>query len=163
MIIELKNKDTLNVGNFKLKCCVGKKGISKNKFEGDLKTPKGKFGIGNLYWRSDRVKKPQTKLFCKKITRSMAWCNDSKSNLYNKQIRINKRIGHERIFRKDSKYDYFIVIKYNYDKVKKYKGSAIFIHLTKNYKPTAGCIAVTKKDFIIIAKVLKKNSKIIIN
>ena len=48
MIIKLKNKDTLNVGEFKLKCCIGKKGISKNKVEGDLKTPSGKFKLGNL-------------------------------------------------------------------------------------------------------------------
>ena len=29
----------------------------------------------------------------------------------------------------------------------KNKGSAIFIHLTKNYKPTAGCIALKKMTF----------------
>ena len=46
---------------------------------------------------------------------------------------------------------------------KKNKGSAIFIHLTKNYKPTAGCIALKKKDFLIFAKIIRKNSKIIIN
>ena len=60
MIIKLKNKDTLNIAEFKLKCCIGKKGISKNKIEGDFQTPSGKFGLGNLYWRSDRVKKPDT-------------------------------------------------------------------------------------------------------
>ena len=31
--------------------------------------------------------------------------------------------------------------------IKKGKGSAIFIHLTKNYKSTAGCVALSKKDF----------------
>ena len=67
MIIKIKNKDTLNIGEFKLKCCLGKKGISKNKFEGDLTTPKGKFKLGKLYWRADRVQKPITSLFCKKI------------------------------------------------------------------------------------------------
>ena len=46
---------------------------------------------------------------------------------------------------------------------KKNKGSAIFIHLTKNYKPTAGCIAVRKKDFFILAKLAKTNSKIVIS
>ena len=49
------------------------------------------------------------------------------------------------------------------DKIKKNKGSAIFIHLTKNYKSTAGCIAILKKDFLILAKLINKNSKIIIN
>jgi len=73
MIIKLLNKDTLIASEFKLKCCIGKNGISKNKIEGDLKTPSGKFELGNLYWRSDRVDKPDTKLFCKKITKNMGW------------------------------------------------------------------------------------------
>ena len=43
MIIKIKNKDTLIIGEFKLKCCIGKNGISKNKTEGDLTTPAGIF------------------------------------------------------------------------------------------------------------------------
>ena len=31
-----------------------KKGFTKNKVEGDLKTPVGNFNLGNLYFRSDR-------------------------------------------------------------------------------------------------------------
>jgi len=162
MIIKLKNKDTLIVGEFKLKCCVGKKGISKNKFEGDFCTPLGKFKLGNLYWRPDRVKKPETNLFCKKIKKNMGWCNDSKSNHYNKEIKTSKNVRHEKLYRHDNKYDLFILIKYNYYDVKKNKGSAIFIHLTKNYKSTAGCIAVSKKDFLILSKILEKNSQIVI-
>ena len=163
MIIYLKNKDTLIVDKFKFKCSIGKKGIIKNKFEGDFCTPLGKFKIGNLYWRKDRVRLPQTKLFCKKIKKDMGWCNDSNSKYYNKEIKIKKRIKHEKLYRNDSKYDYLIVIKYNYEKTIKKKGSAIFIHLTKNYKPTAGCIAISKKDFIILAKLINKKSKILIN
>ena len=45
MIIKIKNKDTLIIGEFKLKCCIGKNGISKNKTEGDLTTPAGNFKI----------------------------------------------------------------------------------------------------------------------
>jgi len=43
------------------------------------------------------------------------------------------------------------------------KGSCIFLHLTKDYKPTQGCIALKKKDFLIILKLIKKKTKIIIN
>tara|TARA_B100000401_G_scaffold54184_1_gene31617 strand:+ start:847 stop:1338 length:492 start_codon:yes stop_codon:yes gene_type:complete len=163
MIIKLINKDTLNVGEFKLKCCIGKKGISKKKVEGDWTTPSGEFKIGNLYWRSDKIKKPETKLFCKKIKKNMGWCNDINSAFYNKEIKINKKIKYEKLYRHDHKYDLFILIKYNFLKVQKNKGSAIFIHLTKNYKPTAGCIALSKKDFLILSKIIKKDSKIIIN
>jgi len=162
MIIKLKNKDTLNFAEFKLKCCIGKKGISKNKIEGDLRTPSGKFKLGTLYWRSNRTKKPQTKLFCKKIKKNMGWCNDVNSSYYNKEIKVRKKIKYEKLYRHDYKYDLFILIKYNFPKTKKNKGSAIFIHLTKNYKPTGGCIALSKKDFLILCKSIKKNSKIII-
>ena len=48
-------------------------------------------------------------------------------------------------------------------KTKKNKGSAIFIHLTKNYNPTAGCIAISKKDFLILIKLINKNTKISIS
>ena len=90
----------------------------------------------------------------------MGWCNDSRSKFYNKEILINKNIKHEKLMRKDFKYNYFILIKYNYTKVKKNVGSAIFIHLTKNYKKTSGCIALSKKDFLILAKVVSKNTLI---
>ena len=43
------------------------------------------------------------------------------------------------------------------------KGSAIFIHLTKNYLPTAGCIGIKKKDMLILLKLIKKKTKIKIN
>ena len=83
----------------------------------------------------------------------MGWCNQSMHKLYNKEIKIEKKIKHEKLFRKDHKYDYFIEIKYNSKKVFPNKGSAIFIHLTKNYFPTAGCIALKKKDFFNIIKI----------
>ena len=163
MIIHVKNKDTLIVKDFKFKCSLGKKGIRKNKFEGDFCTPSGKFKLGKLYWRPDRVQLPETKLLCKKIKKNMGWCNDVKSQFYNKEIKVNKKIKHEKLYRNDHKYDYIILIKYNYKKVIKNKGSAIFIHITKDYKPTAGCITVSKKDFLILAKLIRKNTKILIN
>ena len=160
MIIYLKNKDTLILNEFKFKCCIGRKGITKNKYEGDFKTPLGKFKIGTLYWRNDRVKLPETKLICKKIKKNMVWCNDVNSKFYNKEINKKKNIRYEKLFRNDYKYDYLIPIKYNWNKPKPRKGSAIFIHLTKNYQPTNGCIALSKKDFLILAKLINKNTKI---
>ena len=163
MIIRLKNKDTLHADEFKFRCCIGKKGIKKNKVEGDLATPKGKFVLEKLYYRKDRLLKPKTNLSIMEIKRQFGWCTDSRSNLYNKRFEINKKFKHENLFRRDQKYDLFIVLSYNRNKTKKNKGSAIFIHLTKNYKPTAGCIALKKKDFLIFAKLLTKKSRILIS
>jgi L,D-peptidoglycan transpeptidase YkuD (ErfK/YbiS/YcfS/YnhG family) len=163
MKITLKNKYTLKIDDFKFKCCIGKNGVKKNKVEGDKCTPKGIFKLGTLYYRKDRVKKPITSLKTKNIKRNMGWCNDSKNKFYNKEVKINKNIKHEKLFRKDYKYNYLLVIEYNTKKIKPNKGSAIFIHLTKNFKATAGCIALLKKDFLIMVKLINKKSTIKIN
>ena len=164
MTIYLKNKHTLQINDFYFKCCIGKNGLSKKKMEGDKKTPIGHFLIEHLYYRSDRVKNFSTKLKCVEIKKNMGWCDDPlDQKKYNKLITINKKIKCEKLHRKDHKYDLFIPIKYNYSKPIKFKGSCIFIHLTNNYKPTAGCIAMQKKDFLIMLKLINKKTKIQIN
>ncbi len=164
MTIFLKNKHTLQVDDFTFKCSVGAKGFTSNKREGDKKTPKGNFNIEYIYFRKDRLKKPNTSLKCVEIKSFMGWCNDIKyPEKYNKLIYINKKIKHEKLKRKDHKYDLFIPIKYNFKKPITGKGSCIFIHLTNNYRPTAGCIALKKKDFLIMIKIINKNSKIMIS
>ena len=160
MLIQLKNKDKLIVGDFKFKCCIGKNGVKKHKIEGDNSTPKGIFTLGNLYYRKDRVQKPNTNLKKKIIKPSIGWCNEAKHKYYNKEIRSQKKIRHEKLYRKDHKYYYLIVINYNIKKIIANKGSAIFIHLTKNYYPTAGCVALKKKDFLILLKLINKKTKI---
>ena len=160
MLIQLKNKDTLHFDNFLFQCAIGKKGINSKKKEGDFCTPKGIFSIKNLYYRSDRLTKPETKITVKKIKKHMGWCNDPKNKKYNSLIRINKKIRHEKMYRKDHKYDLVIVINYNLKKPIPYKGSAIFIHLTNNYKNTLGCIALKKSDFLILIKLINRKTKI---
>tara|TARA_B100000029_G_scaffold490624_1_gene549838 strand:- start:4473 stop:4967 length:495 start_codon:yes stop_codon:yes gene_type:complete len=161
MNIKIKN-NFLYINEFKLKCALGKGGIKKNKKEGDRCTPKGEFNLGNIYYRKDRVNKPKSILKAKIIKKNFGWCNDSKSKFYNSFIKFNKKtnFSFEKLFRKDFKYNYIIPIKYNYFKPLKNKGSAIFIHLTKKYDPTIGCVSVSKKDFIIVSKLINKNSKI---
>ena len=161
MIIYVKNKHTLQIDDFIFKCSIGKNGLSLIKKEGDKKTPKGSFKIENLYYRKDRIKKPKTSLRCISINKNMGWCNDVNfPKIYNKLFTINKKTKHEKLKRKDFKYDLIIPIKYNYNKPIPGFGSCIFIHLTKNYKATAGCIALGKKDFLIMLKLIKKNSKV---
>ncbi len=161
MRIYLKNKHTLQVDDFKFKCCIGKNGLSYNKIEGDKKTPIGTYEIEKLYYRKDKINLPQTKLRCVQIRPDMGWCDDLKNKKkYNKLISTSRLIHHEKLYRKDFKYDLLIPIKYNFRKRILGKGSCIFLHLTKNYKPTAGCIALKKKDFLIMIKIISKNTKI---
>ena len=161
MTIIVKNKETIIFDDFQFKCCVGKKGIHKKKIEGDKKTPQGKFKIGNLYFRKDRVKKPNTKLKCIPIKKNMGWCDDIKnSKKYNELIKTNEKVKHEKLYRQDTKYDLLIPIEYNTKKKILGKGSAIFIHLTKDYEGTDGCIALNKKDFLILARLIEPNTMI---
>jgi L,D-peptidoglycan transpeptidase YkuD (ErfK/YbiS/YcfS/YnhG family) len=91
----------------------------------------------------------------------MAWCDDPKSKFYNKQIKLPSRYSYEKLYRKDRIYDIIISLDYNTNPIIKNKGSAIFLHVAKkNYKPTAGCIALKKEDLIHLLSVIKKGNKI---
>ena len=160
MLIRIKNKDQLIIDDFVFKCSIGKNGVKRKKIEGDKSTPKGKFTLGKIYYRPDRVPKPETVILTKKINKKMGWCIESKNKKYNSEIKIDNKIKHEKMYRKDYKYDYLLVINYNTKKKIPFKGSAIFIHLTNNYKPTIGCIAIKKKDFLILVKIINKKTKI---
>ena len=162
-IIIIKNHYLLYKG-YKLKCSIGKSGISKSKKEGDFTTPKGTFKLGNLYYRKDKIKnRVKTGLKKIEIKKNMGWCDDSDSQQYNKQIYFPFKYDAEKLFRKDNIYDLFIDVKYNYKPVVKRRGSAIFLHLcNKKYKKTKGCVAIEKKNFLKILPLINNKTKIMI-
>ena len=163
MNITIKKHFLLYKG-YKLKCCIGKSGIKRFKKEGDLATPKGIFKLGLLYYRRDRNKSLKSKLKKRTIKKDMGWCDDIKSKKYNQEIHFPFKYGAEKLYRKDNAYDIFINIKYNHFPTIKGKGSAIFLHLAnKKYKPTKGCIAILKKDFLKILPSINRNTKILIS
>jgi L,D-peptidoglycan transpeptidase YkuD (ErfK/YbiS/YcfS/YnhG family) len=102
---------------------------------------------------------PKCQLNKKIIKSDMVWCDDSNHKKYNEEIKSHNKKLKENLYRKDHKYDYIITINHNDNKVPN-NGSAIFIHLTNDYRPTAGCIALKKKDFEILLKLVNKKSKI---
>ena len=159
MIIHVPNKNTFIIDDFILKCCVGKNGLNSNKKEGDYSTPKGLYKLTKLYFRKDRVGVPNCKIDKVIIKKNIAWCDDPNNKKYNEEIQTNNKNLKEYLYRDDFKYDYLFSISYNNKKIPN-KGSAIFIHLTENYRPTAGCIALKKKDFEIVLKLVKKGTKI---
>ena len=103
MRIIIKNKETLLYDDFIFKCSIGKKGTTSDKIEGDKKTPKGIFSLGPLFYRKDRIANPITKLERKEIKKSMGWCDDIKSKNYNKLIKIDNKIKHEKLFQQKKK------------------------------------------------------------
>jgi len=154
-------KHVLLYKGYKLKCCIGKSGITNFKKEGDLATPKGVFKLGYLYYRKDRNKDLKSTLKKRVIKKKMGWCDDIRSSKYNQEIYFPFKYSAEKFYRKDKIYDILINIKYNHSPIIKKKGSAIFLHLTdKKYKPTKGCVAILKKDFLKILPLITKNTKI---
>ena len=148
---------------YKLKCSIGKSGLSHSRKEGDLTTPKGLFKLGLLYYRKDRIKSLKCIINKKIIKKNMGWCDDSTSKKYNQEISFPFKYRAEKLCRKDNIYDIFINIKYNHSPIIKGRGSAIFLHLcNKKYKPTSGCVALLKKDFIKILPLINNNTKILI-
>ena len=161
MHILVKNKNLI-VGNYKVKCAIGKRGIKNKKEEGDLITPKGKFKIKYILYRNDRIRYFKSKIKKLIIRKNMGWCNDSESKHYNKLIKLPFSYSAEKLYRTDNIYDIILVLDYNFNPIRKNKGSAIFIHIAKkNYKSTEGCIAVKKKDLKNIIKII--NIKTVVN
>jgi len=160
MIIVKKSK-YLKYKNLKFRCSLGKAGIRKKKKEGDNITPKGIFKITSIYYRPDRIKKISTQLKKIKITKNIGWCDDPKSNFYNREIKLPNKFSHEKFYRKDNLYDIIAILNYNTKPIIKNKGSAIFIHIANNnYKPTAGCVGIKKSNLIKLLSIIKKNNKI---
>ena len=156
----LINKNYLNYNKLKVKCAIGKKGIGNKKKEGDLITPIGTFKIKYIFYRKDRVK-VLTKLKKMVIKKNMGWCDDPKSSHYNKLVKLPFAHKHERLYKKGNIYDIILVLNYNMNPVKKNKGSAIFIHVSKfNYKKTEGCVAIKKLDLIKLLKEINPNTKV---
>lgn len=163
-MIKISKFKILTFKNKKYKCSVGKFGITNRKKEGDLKTPAGYFKVLKCFYRADKIQKPLTKLKCIKIKKNMGWCDDPKSKQYNQLIILPNKYKHEKLYRKDNIYDLILVLNYNTRPILKNKGSAIFIHVaTKNYKKTAGCIALKKKHLIRLIEKINKKTKININ
>jgi len=163
MNIIIKNHLLLYRG-YKIKCSIGKLGLTNAKNEGDLTTPKGLFKIGCLYYREDRIKSLNCKIKKKVIKENMGWCDDPKSKNYNKEVKLPFSFRTEKLFRKNRIYDLLINIKYNQNPIRKKKGSAIFLHLTNSkYLATKGCVAILRKDFLKILPLITSKTKILIN
>ena len=160
MIIVKKN-GYLEYKNFKFRCSLGKAGIRTKIKEGDNITPKGTYKIIKIYYRKDRIKKIKSSIKKIRINKKMIWCDDAKSEDYNRQIKLPSKFSYEILYRKDNIYDILCVINYNINPTINNKGSAIFLHVAKkNYQKTKGCIALNKKHLLKLLSLIKKNTKI---
>ena len=155
----LLKKKFIYFEDYKIKCAVGKRGITSKKAEGDKCTPRGRFKLKYIFYRKKRIKRIRSKLKLIPIKRNFGWCDDIRSKFYNKFIKFPFKYKAEKLYIKTNIYDIIVVLDFNLKPIKKKKGSAIFLHISKkNYSPTLGCIAVSKSNLKKIISRIDKNT-----
>ena len=147
----------------KYKCAIGKNGISNSKQEGDDTTPEGSYKIRKIYYRSDRLKKPDSPFVTEELKKSDGWCDDPSDPKYNKFVSLPYLASHEELWREDNLYDIIVVLGYNDSPPVPGKGSAIFVHIARpDYLPTAGCITLARDDLLEILRNCRKDTEVVI-
>ncbi len=156
-------KGVLIAGTKRFDCALGKSGVSIDKVEGDGKTPVGTHALRELYYRADRLTKPETGMEAKVLQQDMAWCDDPAHPDYNKRITLPHPTDTREKRGDDPIFDIIVVLGYNDDPVVPGKGSAVFMHVAREgLTPTAGCVALKLGDLLEVLKVLDKSSHITI-
>ena len=150
-----------NLGQYA--CAIGRDGLTKNKIEGDHKTPIGEFKFKKIFYRADKLGEMIFNLPSQVIDKNCGWCDDPGHKNYNQLIKFPFSASAERLYRDDNLYDLLCVINYNTDPIVPGKGSAIFLHISKpNFDGTEGCIAIEKKYIIELSKKIDLKTKLII-
>jgi L,D-peptidoglycan transpeptidase YkuD (ErfK/YbiS/YcfS/YnhG family) len=142
---------------------LGRSGLRALKREGDGGTPLGRFPIRELLYRADRVARPRTALPVRVISEHDAWCEDPADRNYNRLVKLSPRSNADHLRRTDHLYDFVVVLGYNDRPRVRGKGSAIFVHLARpGYAPTAGCIALSRRDLSALLAQIRPGSSIVV-
>lgn len=137
------------------RCALGRGGVTPadTKTEGDGASPLGIWPLRQVFWRADRLPRPETALPTEALIPEAGWCDDPASPFYNLPVLLPFAMGHETLWRDDSVYDLIVVLGYNDAPVIPGKGSAIFLHLARPaYSPTEGCVACAQDDLLALLK-----------
>jgi L,D-peptidoglycan transpeptidase YkuD (ErfK/YbiS/YcfS/YnhG family) len=150
-------------GSWRMRCAVGKGGISDEKHEGDGATPVGAFVMRQLLFRPDREARPKTLLPSSAISPSDGWCDAPRDKAYNRPVHLPYRASAENLWRDDHLYDLLVVLGYNDDPVVPGQGSAIFLHLAApDFAPTVGCVALGRDDLLTVLAIADRASRVIV-
>jgi L,D-peptidoglycan transpeptidase YkuD (ErfK/YbiS/YcfS/YnhG family) len=144
-----------------IRTAVGRSGIKALKREGDGATPAGRFHPVRLWWRADRLARPQTLLPVRRIRPDDAWCEDPADRRYNRAFRRSANEPGDRLRRVDGLYDLIVEIDHNACPRVAGRGSAVFVHVAREaFAPTAGCVAMTRNDLLRLLRRLSPRTRI---
>lgn len=161
--IDTKNR-VARIGDQEFAITLGRNGViaANLKREGDGCTPLGRYALGPLYYRPDRITLPGDLPWPGiAITPDLGWCDDPAHPLYNQPVPLPFAARHEEMWRDDHVYDLVMVIQYNTQPIVKQRGSAIFLHINHgDGRPTAGCVAMAREDLVTVLRLLPKVARV---
>jgi L,D-peptidoglycan transpeptidase YkuD (ErfK/YbiS/YcfS/YnhG family) len=156
-----RSQGLLIAGGITFRVALGRTGIKAAKREGDGATPAGRFHPFRLWWRADRLLRPRTRLPARRIAPNEAWCEDPADRRYNRPFRRSATEPGDRLLRADGLYDLIIEIDHNMRPRVARLGSAVFIHVARaHYGPTAGCVALSRRDLLLLLSSLTGRTRI---
>jgi L,D-peptidoglycan transpeptidase YkuD (ErfK/YbiS/YcfS/YnhG family) len=156
-----RSQGWLRAGSITVPVALGRAGIKANKREGDGGTPRGRFRPLGLWWRADRLLRPQTFLRVRRIGPGDAWCEDPSDRRYNRAFKRSANEPGDRLMRADGLYDLVIQIDHNTRPRVAGRGSAVFLHVARpGFKPTAGCVALRPRDLKMLVRRIGPNTRI---
>lgn len=138
---------------------VGRNGITGNKREGDGKTPRGIYSLGQAFGVAGN---PGTSRRWLQVNNNHYWVDDVNSSYYNKLVDASQTgiqwSSAEHLISYPTAYRYAIALNYN-TACTPGAGSAIFLHCSTG-GATAGCISVSQSDMIRILKMIQGDTLI---
>lgn len=136
---------------------VGKNGTTKDKKEGDKKTPKGLYSMPLAFGICQNV---ESNIPFQVIRDTSYWVDDPASKYYNQWVEMNQCKdwkSAEHLIEYSKQYEYAIVIDYNMNPIVPGNGSAIFLHCGN--RATVGCVATDRNSVIKILSWLKSEDE----
>lgn len=153
----------LDWGDGARRAAIGPGGIAVKGGEGDGITPIGAWPVREIFYRADRVAKPDARLPLRAIAPDDGWCDAPGDPNYNRLVKLPYPASAETMWRDDHLYDLVAVLGFNDDPVLPGKGSAIFLHLAKpDYANTHGCVALAYDDAAAALEQLRPGDRVVI-
>ncbi|MBB5043439.1 L,D-transpeptidase family protein [Shinella fusca] len=156
-----KSRAIVQLGPLRIPAAIGRTGRTSRKREGDGATPIAAMPLLGGFLRGDRLCRPKTALPLRRIRPAMLWCDEPKHPSYNRLVHAPFLPSHEEMSRADGLYDICLVLDWNVTSRRRHAGSAIFFHLIRpGYEPTAGCIAVGRRDMLRILPHMRRGMRV---
>ena len=154
-----RSRGLLACGDRTFACAIGRSGISVLKREGDGATPAGTHRIVAGYFRRDRMVPRREYAWLRPMPENLGWCDAPVDTNYNRPVRLPYPASHEIMQRSDRQYDVCLVLDWNLCTRSRNRGSAIFLHLTREEGgPTQGCVAVSPDRIRRLLSVIRPGS-----